>query len=62
MAGTSVDEAQNYCLKRRKRDDTASAQKQRELLNRRRKSASVRGRHKFGGKEEPKEGEEEREG
>ncbi|KAH6965523.1 hypothetical protein EDB82DRAFT_579212 [Fusarium venenatum] len=34
MAGTSVDEAQNYCLKRRKRDDTASAQKQRELLNR----------------------------
>jgi hypothetical protein len=34
MAGTSVDEAQNYCLKRRKRDDTASAQKQREPLNR----------------------------
>ncbi|EKJ76307.1 hypothetical protein FPSE_03562 [Fusarium pseudograminearum CS3096] len=34
MAGTSVDEAQNYCLKRRKTDDTASAQKQREALNR----------------------------
>ncbi|CAG2002338.1 unnamed protein product [Fusarium graminearum] len=34
MAGTSVDEAQNYCLKRRTRDGTASAQKQQEALNR----------------------------